>query len=134
MGNVLLVQSDARHIPLQDASVHMCVTSPPYWALRDYGTGQWYGGSAACDHSKRTSTKESSITTQSRPTNTNHEREGWRGGVCGKCGALRQDDQLGLEALYSCGRIESGVSQLRRDLTPKEVAYVIAELQKAGLL
>ena len=24
-------------MPLPDASVHMCVTSPPYWGLRDYG-------------------------------------------------------------------------------------------------
>ena len=29
--------ADARAMPLPDASVHMCVTSPPYWGLRDYG-------------------------------------------------------------------------------------------------
>jgi DNA modification methylase len=31
------MQSDARHIPLADESVHCVVTSPPYWGLRDYG-------------------------------------------------------------------------------------------------
>ena len=35
--------ADARAMPLPDASVHMCVTSPPYWGLRDYGL-QWGGG------------------------------------------------------------------------------------------
>ena len=31
-------------------SVHCCVSSPPYWGLRDYGTGTWTGGNPACDH------------------------------------------------------------------------------------
>ena len=31
-------------------SVHCCVTSPPYYGLRDYGTAQWDGGDVACDH------------------------------------------------------------------------------------
>ena len=36
-GSTTLYQADARAIPLPDASVHMVVTSPPYWGLRDYG-------------------------------------------------------------------------------------------------
>jgi DNA modification methylase len=37
----MILQADARHIPLRDNSVQCCVTSPPYWGLRDYGvTGQ----------------------------------------------------------------------------------------------
>lgn len=35
--NVLLAQADALHIPLADESVHVVVTSPPYFGLRDYG-------------------------------------------------------------------------------------------------
>lgn len=34
-----LYQADARRIPLPDKSVHMCVTSPPYWGLRSYDLG-----------------------------------------------------------------------------------------------
>jgi hypothetical protein len=34
--NYLLIQSDARGIPLRDKSVHCVVTSPPYWNLRSY--------------------------------------------------------------------------------------------------
>ena len=49
-GVATLHQADARAMPLPDASVHMCVTSPPYWGLRDYGLGQWQGGDAECGH------------------------------------------------------------------------------------
>jgi DNA modification methylase len=31
------IEADAREIPLADGSVQCCVTSPPYWGLRDYG-------------------------------------------------------------------------------------------------
>lgn len=31
-------------------SVQTCVTSPPYWGLRDYGTATWEGGDEQCDH------------------------------------------------------------------------------------
>lgn len=33
----LLLQGDARHIPLADESVNCVITSPPYYGLRDYG-------------------------------------------------------------------------------------------------
>ena len=32
-----LIKADAREIPLRDECVQTCVTSPPYWGLRDYG-------------------------------------------------------------------------------------------------
>jgi len=36
---------------LPDASVQCCVTSPPYWSLRDYGTPPLvWGGSPDCEH------------------------------------------------------------------------------------
>ncbi|GAG95047.1 unnamed protein product, partial [marine sediment metagenome] len=31
-------------------SVDMCMTSPPYYGLRDYGIEQIFGGDAACEH------------------------------------------------------------------------------------
>jgi len=37
MTSHLLLNGNALHIPLSDNSVHMVATSPPYWALRDYG-------------------------------------------------------------------------------------------------
>ena len=38
MPGFLMAKADARRIPLADKSVHCCVTSPPYWGLRDCGT------------------------------------------------------------------------------------------------
>ena len=38
-----IVNANALHIPLADKSVHCCVTSPPYWGLRDYGVGGQLG-------------------------------------------------------------------------------------------
>lgn len=33
----MLIQADARAIPLRDGCVQCCITSPPYWGQRDYG-------------------------------------------------------------------------------------------------
>lgn len=45
----LLAKSDARRIPLPDGSVHCCVTSPPYFGLRDYGIDRQIGLEATPD-------------------------------------------------------------------------------------
>ncbi len=39
----MLIQADARHIPLADGCVQCVVTSPPYFGLRDYGTANQIG-------------------------------------------------------------------------------------------
>jgi len=38
---------------MDDESVQCCITSPPYWGLRDYGTAKWEGGNLDCDHKGR---------------------------------------------------------------------------------
>jgi DNA modification methylase len=38
-----MILSDARRVPLAAGSVHMVVTSPPYWGLRDYGVSDQLG-------------------------------------------------------------------------------------------
>ncbi len=35
---------------LPSGSINCCVTSPPYYGLRDYGTADWTGGDVNCDH------------------------------------------------------------------------------------
>ena len=40
---VLILKSDARRIPLRDETVQCCVTSPPYYGLRDYGVAGQIG-------------------------------------------------------------------------------------------
>lgn len=39
----MLLKADARHIPLAENSVHCCITSPPYFGLRDYGVAGQLG-------------------------------------------------------------------------------------------
>lgn len=99
---------------MPDQAVHCCVTSPPYWGLRNYGTGTWEGGDEKCDHSRKCSDVPHGATLASRPSNSNHEQEGWKGGICGKCGAKRIDQQLGLEK------------------TPEEYADKMVELFRQG--
>ena len=75
-------------------SVHCCVTSPPYFGLRDYGTGTWDGGDAECDH-KMPATGGNPEQGPNKGNN-NFEAMPFKD-VCGKCGATRVDQQLGLE-------------------------------------
>ncbi|MFG1976976.1 DNA-methyltransferase [Nonomuraea fuscirosea] len=39
MVNAILLQADARALPLADNTVDLIITSPPYWKLRDYRDG-----------------------------------------------------------------------------------------------
>lgn len=73
-----------------DGSVQCVVTSPPYWGLRDYGTATWNGGDPICVHRVPA--------TGSTVNKGNNNREGYPfRGVCGVCGAMRTDSQIGLE-------------------------------------
>lgn len=83
---------------LPGGSVHCVVTSPPYWGLRDYGTGLWDGGDPDCDHRYDTEHQKQGATSlrQGRSNVEAQRNENFRDN-CGKCGARRQDRQLGLE-------------------------------------
>lgn len=82
---------------LPDKSVHCVMTSPPYWGVRDYGTGTWEGGNPACDH-KQESQHQKRGKTSCMGTKTDEARrnENFRD-VCDKCGAKLVDDQIGHE-------------------------------------
>ena len=87
---------------LPAASVHTCVTSPPYFGLRDYGTGSWEGGDAACDHVKGEMRRGLGLASSVASTRGGGHKAATvtdipYGGVCGKCGAVRADLQIGLE-------------------------------------
>jgi len=83
-------------------SINCVMTSPPYWALRDYGTGKWEGGLSECDHKKNPkplSDKALAKSTIGKASSTGHALEGYKN-ICGKCGAKRIDKQLGLEPTF----------------------------------
>jgi DNA modification methylase len=99
---VRIGEAGKRLAELPDESVHCVVTSPPYFGLRDYGTGEWRGGDPGCAHIKGEIRRGLGL------AKSPHSQ---RGGskkiqtvdsvgyarVCGKCGAERVDEQIGLE-------------------------------------
>jgi len=102
--SITLLSGDCRDVlpTLAANSVHCVVTSPPYYGLRDYGTAQWDGGDAECDHRQPVGQRQdvgreqvdgfhgSSVISELKTRHYN--------GSCGKCGARRVDRQIGLEA------------------------------------
>jgi DNA modification methylase len=81
-----------------DEKARVCVTSPPYYGLRDYGTATWIGGDPNCNHRRDTKVKPENCITGHK----NHDTMLGVGdaiykSVCEKCGAIRQDSQIGLE-------------------------------------
>jgi DNA modification methylase len=94
----MLICGDARSLPLIDGCVDCIVTSPPYFGLRDYGTARWEGGDPACDHKKPGANKVfgNPEFNANRPSRVATDTVGWRD-VCGLCGAVRVDAQIGLE-------------------------------------
>ena len=108
-----LVNANALHIPLEDNSVHVCVTSPPYYALRSYsGTATWEGGDAGCDHEAARHKnrfdyplQEGNIVYQGTNAGSGFSKYD---DTCPKCGAIRHDGQLGLEKRADCGAWSRG--------------------------
>jgi len=80
---------------LPSESVNCCITSPPYWGLRDYGTGEWIGGDPTCSH-KRDS-KQSELTQTGHRNLEGAVGDGIYKDKCKRCGAERKDRQIGLE-------------------------------------
>ena len=79
---------------IPDGHVQTCITSPPYWGLRDYGTATWEGGDPECDHCvDRFATAVSEKQASNAASGSKQARD-----TCPKCGARRIDAQLGLEA------------------------------------
>ena len=97
----MLINANALAIPLANKSVHCIVTSPPYYGLRDYGTAKWEGGNPNCDHKYSTARNDGgrvntsgfhgSAKEDSDKGDMNYKD------ICGKCGAIRIDEQIGLE-------------------------------------
>ncbi len=81
---------------LPDESVHCCVTSPPYFGLRDYGTASWSGGDPNCNHVRDNKISTNCITGHKKQK-TNEVSDAIYKHICKKCGATCIDKQIGLE-------------------------------------
>ena len=86
---------------LESNSVDCCVTSPPYYGLRDYGTAEWLGGDPNCDHLGEALQSNRCTLGGRNPEDTLDDKRAKSGmpfkSMCKKCGAIRIDDQIGLE-------------------------------------
>src|SRR6187399_1408031 len=104
--SIRLIGGDCREVlaTLPADSVHCVVTSPPYYGLRDYGTAQWAGGDAACDHvagNARNDVTPERLAERAAQYGTGIGSGSKVGAMqfrdtCGKCGATRVDRQIGL--------------------------------------
>ena len=104
MSAFTLLQGDCRKVlaTLPDESVHCCISSPPYWGLRDYQTAEWEGGDTECDHLGKPHRTRSGFNERysgiaASEDNKQDALTYPMGNVCDKCGARRIDSQLGLE-------------------------------------
>jgi hypothetical protein len=90
---------------MPDSSIQCCITSPPYYGLRDYGTGEWEDGDPSCDHlapmpggtaASGLGNYDNGLTGASIGQKVLDRRQQYRD-RCRKCGASRVDRQIGLE-------------------------------------
>lgn len=109
---------------LPDESVHCCITSPPYYGLRDYGTGEWVGGDENCEHEGNNilGNNRNFVDREGRGSNTNCLSNG----VCVKCGAIKEDEQIGLEETPEkfIERLVEVFREIKRVLHPRGTIWV----------
>jgi len=104
---------------LPDNSINCCITSPPYWGLRDYGTATWVGGDENCNHFRDNHVSNSCTTGHSSSQKEGGIADSIYKTVCKKCGAVRQDRQLGLEVTPEeyVSKLVAIFSEVKRCLT-----------------
>lgn len=119
-----------REIP--DGVVQCCVTSPPYYGLRDYKTGRWEGGDPGCSHEPTAEELMRMVTASSTVCSPHHssqlEAARSRSTVspCKRCGATRVDSQIGREPTLDefLARLVAVFREVRRVLHPTGIAWV----------
>jgi DNA modification methylase len=78
----------------EGVKIQTCITSPPYYGLRDYGTATWEGGDINCDHKDARSRGDDIKDGDKQGTNAGSRPN--KKFIC-ECGAKRVDNQIGLE-------------------------------------
>lgn len=85
----------------EGVKVNTCVTSPPYYGLRDYGTATWEGGDINCDHKNAeiNPLKVGGFTGERLRKENGSENKKYLmlKKECPDCGAIKIDNQIGLE-------------------------------------
>lgn len=125
-----IYQGDALEVlkTFPDESIDCCVTSPPYYQLRDYKTAEWEGGNSNCNHQKNPepfSNKAMAKSTISPCGSTGYAQEGYKN-ICGKCGAKRVDKQIGMEKSLNeyIDKLLQIFNEVKRIMKPEASLYV----------
>ena len=115
---------------LPDESVDCCITSPPYYLLRDYNTATWQGGDPDCDHvinPGATKTFGNPEFNENRPSREATKTPGYYAkDTCPHCGAKRVDYQVGLEPTVSeyISKLQTIFVEVQRVLKPTGTCWV----------
>jgi DNA modification methylase len=125
---VRLLAGDAAEVlaTLPASSAHACICSPPFFGLRDYKTGRWEGGDPACAHDNggQRQVPQTKHPSAASAIVAGGNRGG--GGQCVRCGAVRHDQQIGLEATPAdyAARLVAIFAEVKRVLRPDGLLWV----------
>lgn len=99
---------------------------PPYYGLRDYGTGTWVGGDPDCPHKRLSKYSENTITGHAQEELIGNVGDAIYKTVCPLCGAVREDKQIGLEESPEeyIERLVSVFREVKRVLKPEGTLWV----------
>lgn len=133
-GRVTMLLGDVRAMlkTLPNDHFDCIVTSPPYWGLRDYGTGHWEGGDPDCAHERIGTDRTAWASAVKGPGNPGKNGSQYAnmtkttGGHCAKCAAVFADSQLGMEPTLA-GHVAVMVDvfrDVRRVLKPTGVCWI----------
>lgn len=111
---------------IPDGSVDCCITSPPYYGLRDYGTGEWIGGDPNCPHRRMSKFSEKTTTGHKQEELIGNVGDAIYKSVCPLCGAVREDKQIGLEETPEeyIERLVQVFREVKRILKPEGTLWV----------
>lgn len=111
---------------IPDESVDCCITSPPYYGLRDYGTGEWVGGDPNCPHRRMSKFSEKTTTGHKQEELIGNVGDAIYKSVCPLCGAIREDKQVGLEETPDeyIDKLVSVFREIKRILKPEGTLWV----------
>jgi len=107
-------------------TIDCIISSPPYWALRDYGTGKWVGGNdPKCEHQEirrktRDERKSNAWMEEKLTEGTFGDELKWKSRTCPTCKAEYVDQQWGMEENFQdyLKKMNSLMQELRRVLKP----------------
>jgi len=108
---------------IPDNSIDCCITSPPYYGLRDYGTATWIGGDENCKHQRK---KHGDECKTGQRNVKGGSGDGIYKEVCSMCGAIRQDEQIGLEETPKkyVAKLTELFEEVRRVLKPSGTLWL----------